>query len=337
MSKQFGIPAVVVTVLGALAFVASWSSGFVIAAVATVEVSPITLLVWRFVPVAVALLIVVNLTGAARGISRADLTHQAIVGVFAQFGYCAFVYASIATGITTGTTALIDAVQPLIVATLVGPLLGVRVRGAQWGGLVMGAFGVALVVRSQFGEADAPPLAYALPALAMVSLIVGTFIERRSTSRVPVLVTLTVHVVVTAVAFVLLGAGTGTLLPPASPLFWLNALLAAVFPTLVAYGLYWWLLRRVGITALNALLFLVAPATALAGAALLGEPLGVVTFIGFALCAAGVAAVLISESRERPAPTTTASPTTTANPTTTASRLARAHHPQGGGARQHIS
>ena len=39
----------------------------------------------------------------------------------------------------------------------------------------------------------------------------------------------------------------------------------AVVPTLAAYGLYWWLLGRVGIAALNALLFLVAPATALAG------------------------------------------------------------------------
>jgi drug/metabolite transporter (DMT)-like permease len=68
-------------------------------------------------------------------------------------------------------------------------------------------------------------------------------------------------------------------------------------PTLGAYGLYWWLLERVGITALNALLFLVAPTTAAAGALLLGERITVVTLAGFALCGAGVAVVLATERR----------------------------------------
>ncbi|CNL09547.1 Uncharacterised protein [Mycobacterium tuberculosis] len=75
--------------------------------------------------------------------------------------------------------------------------------------------------------------------------------------------------------------------------------LTAVFPTLGAYGLYWWLLRRVGITALQALLFLVAPATAIGGALLLGEPLTAITLGGFVLCGAGVTAVLVSEARNR--------------------------------------
>ena len=74
-------------------------------------------------------------------------------------------------------------------------------------------------------------------------------------------------------------------------------MLSAVVPTLAAYGLYWWLLRRVGITVLNALLFLVAPTTALVGAVLLGEPLTLVTLAGFALCGIGVAVVLVTETR----------------------------------------
>jgi hypothetical protein len=74
----------------------------------------------------------------------------------------------------------------------------------------------------------------------------------------------------------------------------------AVFPTLAAYGLYWWLLRRIGITALNALLFLVAPATASAGFFLLDEPLTALTLIGFALCGVGVAIVLAGEHRSSP-------------------------------------
>lgn len=297
MGKQIGVLHASVTIAAAAAFVVSWSSGFLVPAIATVDVSPLTLLVWRFLPLAGVLIAIVALTGAARSATRTDLRRQALIGLFAQFGYCTFVYAAIASGVATGTTALIDAVQPLVVAMLVGPLLGLRVRGAQWAGLVVGAAGVALVVHSQLDDSSTHPSAYVWPVLAMVCLITGTFLQRRADPRTGVLVTLTVHVSVSAVALVVIAAVAGALVPPASVSFWLAAVFSAVFPTLAAYGLYWWLLKRVGITALNALLFLIAPATAAAGALILGEPLTIVTLIGFALCGAGVAVVLTSEAR----------------------------------------
>jgi drug/metabolite transporter (DMT)-like permease len=297
MSKQIGVLRVATTVTAAIAFVVSWSSGFLVPAIATEDVSPLTLLVWRFVPLAVVLLVVVLTTGAAREVARADVRRQALIGLCAQFGYCTAVYAAVAEGVATGTTALIDAVQPLVVAMLVGPLLGLRVRGAQWIGLLVGAVGVLLVVRSQLEDSTAHPAAYLWPALAMACLIIGTFLQRRSASRTGTLVTLTIHVTATALALVVVAAGFGVLAPPASTAFWAAAGFAAAFPTLTAYGLYWWLLRRIGITALNALLFLVAPTTAAAGALLLGEPLTIVTLLGFALCGAGVAIVLTSDSR----------------------------------------
>lgn len=297
MGKQIGVLQASVTVLAAVAFVVTWSSGFIIPAIATVDVSPITLLVWRFAPLAVVLLVIAHLSGAAKRLSARDLRTQAAIGLFAQFGYCAAVYAAVAAGIATGTVALIDAVQPLVVAVLVGPVLGLRVRGAQWAGLAVGAVGVLLVVQSQLGTSDAHPAAYLLPALAMVCLIVGTFLQRRSSVQTGVLLTLTIHVTVTAVLLVVVAAVTGSLVPPAPVSFWLAVVLTAVSPTLAAYGLYWWLLRRVGITALQALLFLIAPATAVGGSILLGEPLTLVTLGGFALCGIGVATVLVGEAK----------------------------------------
>lgn len=303
MSKQIGVLRTVVTVAAAIAFVATWSSGFLIAAIATADADPLTLLVWRFAPLAVILLIATLLTGAAKGVTRRDLRTQASIGLLAQFGYCVAVYGAVATGIATGTVALIDAVQPLVVAVLVGPLLGLRVRGSQWAGLAVGAVGVLLVVRSQFGSSDAAPVAYLLPAAAMACLIVGTFLQRRSAMRSEaqpgVLLTLTIHITATALLLIVVGAATGSLVPPASASFWIAVALTAVFPTLVAYGLYWWLLRRVGITSLNALLFLIAPTTAFAGFLLLGEPLTLVTVAGFVLCGVGVAAVIIGEEKTR--------------------------------------
>lgn len=297
MSKQIGILHLGVTIAAAVAFVATWSSGFLVPAIAAAEAAPLTLLVWRFVPLAVILLVIVALSGAARGVALIDVRRQALIGLFAQFGYCTAVYAAVGSGVATGTTALIDAVQPLVVAVLVGPLLGLRVRGAQWAGLLVGAVGVLFVVSSQLDDSTAHPAAYLWPVTAMACLIVGTFLQRRSAPRTGILVTLTIQVAVTAAALIPVAAVFGALAPPASAPFWLATGFAAVFPALAAYGLYWWLLRRVGITALNALLFLIAPTTALAGAILLGEPLTIVTLLGFVLCAAGVAAVLVSEAR----------------------------------------
>ncbi|WP_159499076.1 DMT family transporter [Microbacterium sp. 18062] len=287
--------------LTAAAFVLSWSSGFLAAKAVTVDAAVPTVLLWRFLPLAVALVLLVVVLAArerrrddstSRGPGIRALSRQAAIGVFSQVGYILPIYAAIDLGIASGTTALIDAVQPLVMAALVGPLLGQRVRGAQWAGLLAGSAGVALVVGSQAVSATAPAWAYALPAVAMASLVAGTFLQQRGRAPMPPLLALTVHVSVAAVAFGALALATDTAAPPASAGFWAAALFLAAAPTLAAYLLYWSLLARIGITALGALLFLVAPVTALGGALLFGEPFGIGTALGFALCAAGVAAVL---------------------------------------------
>jgi drug/metabolite transporter (DMT)-like permease len=301
MTIPIGIPRVLLLATSAAAFVLCWSSGFIAAKVGTVDTPLLTLLLWRFVPLAVALTLVMVSTGRARSASRPVLVRHVIIGLCSQVGYVVPIYGAVALGVASGTTALVDAVQPLLVATLLGPLLGVRVRGVQWAGLVLGAIGVALVVLSQAGSAHAPPWAYVLPVVAMASLIVGTLVERRLATTVPVPLALAVHTTAAAAVIGVLAIATGTAAPPASVEFWATTLFIAAVPTLGAYSLYWALLSRIGITALNALLFLVAPTTALAGAILFGEPLGQATVTGFALCATGVAMVLWSEARHAPA------------------------------------
>ena len=58
--------------------------------------------------------------------------HIAVVGLFLQAIYLGGVYTAIARGIPAGISALIVGVQPIIIAAVVGPLLGERVRARQW-------------------------------------------------------------------------------------------------------------------------------------------------------------------------------------------------------------
>jgi len=303
MTKQTCVLRGAVTVVAAAAFVLSWSSGFIAAKVATTDASIFTVLLWRYLPLALVLVAACLATGALRGLRTVDLRRQATVGAFSQLGYVVFVYASVAAGITTGTTALIDAVQPLVVATLVGPVLGLRVRGASWIGLTLGIVGVALVVGSQVGGSGAAPIAYLLPLLAMLCLIAGTLIDRRRPNDLPILTTLAIHVVVVAAALVVVALSTGNAVPPASTGFWLATAFTALVPSLLAYGLYWWLIRRIGVTSLNALLFAVAPTTAVAGALVFGEGFSPLTVLGFLVSGIAVTVVLVAESsasRDRP-------------------------------------
>ncbi|SKC78200.1 hypothetical protein [Krasilnikoviella flava] len=153
---------------------------------------------------------------------------------------------------STGAASLVDAVQPVLVAALVGPLLGQHVRRMQWAGLATASAGVA-------------------------ALVAATFLERRHPATLPAGPLPALHSGVAVVALAVL----------------------ALVPSLAAYQLSWSLLRRVDVTTLNALLFLVVPTTTLAGAMLFGEPLSAVTAAGLALAALGVAAVLGGETRRR--------------------------------------
>ena len=142
MSKQNGIPQRIVLIGASVAFVLSWSSGFLVAKIGTAGAPALTVVFWRFLIVAVILVLAlagtalrVNITcrradgigsknrpgRPSRGsvLSRGgvpawrDIRPHLVIGFFAQFGYVVPVYLAIAAGVSSGTTALIDAIQQI--------------------------------------------------------------------------------------------------------------------------------------------------------------------------------------------------------------------------------
>ncbi|MFD8151836.1 DMT family transporter [Streptomyces sp. NPDC059720] len=290
-------------VLLSLAFVLCWSSGFIGAKLGAGSESAITVLMWRFLPLAVVLVAVALVArGAWRGLTARDLTRQAVVGLLSQSGYLLSVYHAIQLGVSSGTTALVDGVQPLVAGALAGPLLGQYVSGRQWIGLVLGLSGVAVVTLADAAAgAGVPWWAYGVPLLGMSSLVAATFLESRSRSRVAPPVSLTVHCATSAVLFSALAAGAGAAAPPAEGEFWLAVVWLVVLSTFGGYGLYWILLKRSGVTAVNTLMFLMAPVTAVWGALMFGEPFDVRTALGLAVCLLAVVVGRGEEGRTRAA------------------------------------
>ncbi|MGA5139041.1 DMT family transporter [Streptomyces azureus] len=280
-------------ILLSVAFVLCWSSGFIGAKLGAGNASAITVLMWRFLPLAVVLVAVaVVMREAWRGLTARDVTRQAVIGVLSQSGYLLSVYYAIQLGVSSGTTALIDGVQPLVAGALAGPLLGQYVSGRQWIGLGLGLSGVAVVTLADAAAGTGVAWwAYAVPLLGMLSLVAATFLESRSRSRVAPSVSLTVHCATSAVLFSALALSTGAAAPPAEGGFWMAVAWLVGLSTFGGYGLYWLILKRSGVTKVNTLMFLMAPVTAVWGALMFGEPFGVQTALGLAVCLVAVVVV----------------------------------------------
>ncbi len=119
------VPVNPVNALLSTAFVLCWSSGFIGAKLGAGSAPAVTVLMWRFLPLAVILIAVAAVVGRAswRGLTARDVARQAVIGVLSQSGYLLTVYYAIQLGVSSGTTALIDGVQPLVAGALAGPLL----------------------------------------------------------------------------------------------------------------------------------------------------------------------------------------------------------------------
>ncbi|MET9828325.1 DMT family transporter [Streptomyces sp. NPDC006385] len=292
-----------------IAFVLCWSSGFIGAKLGAEGASAVTILTWRFLPLALILAVVAAAVGRAswRGLTARDIARQAVIGALSQSGYLLTVYYAIQLGVSSGTTALIDGVQPLVAGALAGPLLRQYVSRRQWLGLCLGVSGVVIVTAADaMAGTGVAAWAYLVPFLGMLSLVAATFLESRSRAPVAPGVAMTVHCATSAVLFTALAASTGTTEPPADAGFWVAVAWLVVLPTFGGYGLYWIILRRSGVTKVNTLMFLMAPVTAVWGALMFGEPFGPQTALGLLV---GLVAVVVvhreggpSRTRTTPAP-----------------------------------
>ncbi|WP_288813945.1 DMT family transporter [uncultured Gordonia sp.] len=299
-TSQIGIPARWVTVVMSAVFVVCWSSGFIGAKLGAGEAPVLTVLMRRFLVVAVVLGAAVYFRWRRRGLapmSGRAVGSQVVIGALSQAGYTVTVYWAIALGVSTGTTALIDGVQPLVVAALAGPLLGAVTHRRQWWGLLVGAAGVVLVTWSDAtSSADAPWWAYLVPLLGMAALVAATFLERRVVDPPSPMIILAIHCGVSAVIFTAAGLLAGVAVPPADRTFWLAIAWLSILSTLGGYGLYWILLRRSGVTSVNTLMFLMPPVTAVWGTAMYGEPFGWATALGLAMAGGATWVVNRAES-----------------------------------------
>ncbi len=269
-------------------FVVLWSTGFIFAKLGMPSAEPATFLAVRFL-IVIPLLLVLAVALRARWPSPRGAGHSAVVGVLMHVVYLGGVFAAIEKGVPAGVSALIVGMQPLLTATLVGPMLGERVKPIQWAGLLLGLAGLVLVLREKLTLGQGSAFGYLLCFGALAGITIGTIYQKRFCARVDLIAG-------GIVQFTAALAVTGVLalaFETARVVWTTNFVIAVTWLALVlsvmTVALLMWLIRR-GAAAKVASLFYLTPAVAaLMAWPLFGETFGLVGLAGMALTVLGVA------------------------------------------------
>lgn len=161
-----------------LLFVLLWSTGFIGARLGLPHAEPLTFLLWRYLAVLVCMLAVALLTRAPWPQGKASWFHIGIAGLLLHGVYLGGVFIAISKGLPAGVTSLVVGVQPLLTAVGAGWLLGETVLKRQWMGLLLGLFGVSLVVAGKLGAGFGTDALW--PAVAaLLGITAGTLYQKR--------------------------------------------------------------------------------------------------------------------------------------------------------------
>ncbi|WP_132154708.1 DMT family transporter [Kribbella antiqua] len=285
-----------VPLIAGAGFVVFWSCGFIGARWGTQYTTAFDLLAWRFLVAGVLAAVILLIRRPM--MRRRDLVTQVWMAFLTQVVYLGLIFTGIDHGITAGVTALIGSLQPLLIATVAGPLLGERVSRRQWVGLVLGVAGVGLVVADDLHAGHGSPLLFLLPLGGLLGLVVGTCLERRRKPSTNSLDALCVQSLVSAVFFVVLATSIGQLTVPDEPGFYGAVLWLVLLATGGGWGLYLVNLKLSGATRISSLLYLVPPTTMVFAFLLFHETVGLLAVVGMLVCAAAVILIRLNERTE---------------------------------------
>ena len=115
--------------------------------------------------------------------NRAEIGHSIVAGILVHGFYLGGTAVAISLSIPAGLSALIPGLQPILTSTIANRWLGERVTAMQWGGLLIGLAGVALILhdRPMGGQAG---WGWIASAISLVSITLGTLYQRRYCSRI---------------------------------------------------------------------------------------------------------------------------------------------------------
>jgi drug/metabolite transporter (DMT)-like permease len=283
-----------------------WSFAFVAGKIAVTDCPPLILLAARFLLAGILVLAISAFRRDAPPLSRRDVIVFAVLGLANNALYLGLGYTGLKS-VSAGLGGLIVSANPVFTAALAALFLGERLTWRKVAGLLLGIAGVALIVwhRMSVGSDSLHGILFTLASLA--SIVAGTILFKLLSPKGSLWVgngvqNLAAGIVLVPFAYAFADVGEVVL----------SARLAAAFAFLVlggsilAYLLWFNLLKVCGATAASAYHFLMPPLAMLFAFLVLGEHVAFRDLLGVIPVALGIyvgtrpAAASPSSERSRP-------------------------------------
>ncbi|KAB2349204.1 DMT family transporter [Actinomadura rudentiformis] len=265
-------------------FVVLWSSAFIAGAIGVDAAPPLLLTFARFALAGVLLagLAVVLRAPWPRG---RRLGHIAVTGLLIQAVQFGALYSAMGLGLPAGVVALVQGLNPVVIALLAASALGERVTARQWAGFGLGAAGVVLAVADRVAFSA---LGVVLCVAGLLGLSVGTLYQKRFVADMNVFSGTAVQFLVAAPVI-----GVSSLLVETPrvtdwPAFGGALAWIVLVNSVGVFLLLNTMLRRSSASRVSTLFFLIPSVTALLAWVTIGESLALPTVAGLVLGGAGV-------------------------------------------------
>lgn len=273
-------------------FVVLWSTGFVAARYATRDTGPLTFLAVRML-LAATVLAAVAVSRVANRVPRRMVPWVVLAGIGMHVLYLGGVFVAIDHGLPSGLSALITGLHPVLTALASRRVLGERLARIQWFGVVLGFAGVIAVVvdRLLTHSTGVTAMTIGASAVSVVGMSAGTLVQRRKCSTMPLLWGTVVQYTGAGAVLLVVAAAWEGLAFHVTARSTFALLWAVTVLSLAAVLLMLWLLQRRAASQVTSLFFLTPALSAVEGAILFGERLGLLAVAGLLISLIGVAFV----------------------------------------------
>lgn len=278
-------------------FVVLWATGFLIAKLGVPYAQPMTILAMRFVLAAIMMASIAALMGAPWPRSWKRIGHIAMVGILLHAVYLGGCYVAIYAGMPAGMVALIAGFQPILTATLAGPVLGERTRSLQWIGIMVGFIGLMMVLWERIVIDLSHPAALLFAILSLLGITAATIYQKRFCPSFDLRSGSAIQYIAASLVTVPVAFGIGIGNIDWAPTFifalaWLVIVLSGV-----SIALLTWMISRGAASKVASLFYLTPPLAAIGSYFWFGETLSALALAGMAVIVFG----LYLLTRTRPA------------------------------------
>jgi drug/metabolite transporter (DMT)-like permease len=277
-----------------------WSTGFIAAKYITPYAEPFTFLTYRYFLAGLILFVVAFIVREKFALTKKQFWQSVTVAVMLHVIYIGGVFYAVSLGVTSGVSAVIVSLQPVLVGILAVPILGERLRGIQIVGLILGVVGVAILLLPKIFEGDISTSFSAAGIIVCVIALLGTtggyIVQKKTGADIPFITGTAIQYGVSAIIF----AGLALTLEDNS-VQWTNEFIfglswSILANSIVSIVILYALLRHGSAQRASSLYYLVPPAAALMAYFLFDERITSVGLVGMALAGLGVMLVMRENS-----------------------------------------